>query len=116
VTEIPYYHRKKSTTQTDKVADMQEESQEMWGGPKGNHLSNDDPIVKAYVGKLSRHRDKGVEFTTIVKPDGYHPSSVEWSVREGPREGVWVEGGYAKIKISTTYCNQGKYATNSLDD
>jgi hypothetical protein len=106
VTEAPYYHRKKSPTQTNEVAKMQIASQEMWGGPKGNHVSSDAPVVQAWVGKISKNKDKGIEFTTVIEPDGYHPALAEWSEREGKREGVWVEDGYAKIKVSITDCNQ----------
>jgi hypothetical protein len=106
VNEEPLYHRKKSPSQTAEVAKLQIASQEMWGGPKRNYVSSDEPVVNAWVGAISRETDKGIEFTTAVNPDSYHPALVEWSVREGPRAGVWVEDGYAKIKVSITFCNQ----------
>jgi hypothetical protein len=106
VSEESFYHRRKSPSQTAEVAKMQIASQEMWGGPKRNTVSSDPPVVKAYMGKIPRDTEKGVEFTTTVKTDSYHPVWAFWSEREGKREGVWVEDGYAKIKVSTTFCNQ----------
>jgi hypothetical protein len=106
VNEEPFYHRRKSPSQTAEVAKLQIASQEMWGGPKRNTVSSDPPVVKAYMGKLPRETEKGIEFTTAVETDSYHPVWAFWSEREGKREGVWVEGGYAKIKVSTTFCNQ----------
>lgn len=86
---------------------MQIASQEMWGGPKRNHVSSDKPVINAWVGKIPREREKGIEFTTLVEPNsGGHPVWAEWSIREGEREGVWVEDEYAKIKVSITFCNQ----------
>jgi hypothetical protein len=46
----------------------------MWGGPKRNHVSSDAPVVQAWMGEISREKDKGIEFTTVIKPDGYHPA------------------------------------------
>jgi hypothetical protein len=106
VNEEPFYHRRKSPSQTAEVAKLQIASQEMWGGPKRNHVSSEEPVVNAFVGEIPRETEKGIEFTTPVKPDSYHPALVEWSIREGAREGVWVEDGYAKIKVSITFCNQ----------
>jgi hypothetical protein len=49
------------------------------------------------------HKQRGIEFTTAVPPDPYHPAFVFWS---GEREGVRNEDGYAKISVSITFCNQ----------
>jgi hypothetical protein len=106
VSEESFYYRKKSSSQTSEVARMQIASNEMWGGPKRNYVSSDEPVVNAYVGKIPRKTEKGIEFTTAIKPDSYHPALAEWSIREGEREGVWVEDGYAKIKVCITFCNQ----------
>jgi RHS repeat-associated protein len=75
------------------------ESGELWGRPKRNIYSSDTPSVKAYVGPLP-HGRKGYEFETDVSPDiGSHPMVAEWS---GPRPGVRVEDGWAKIECRVT--------------
>jgi hypothetical protein len=53
-------------------------------------------------------KQKGIEFTTIVKPDqGCHPYQPTWS---GERQGILneeVNGKmYAKIKVQIKFCNQ----------
>lgn len=48
-------------------------------------------------------KESGIEFTTLVEVDSYHPKFAYWS---GDREGVRNEDGYAKIKVTITYCNQ----------
>lgn len=104
MTEEPAYHRRQSTTQTVEVARKQVDSQEIWGGPCTNFLNSDLPKVKAFWNELDRKSDRGIEFTTEVKPDpSGHPVYVFWS---GDREGVLNEGGYAKIKVKITFCNQ----------
>ena len=48
-------------------------------------------------------QENGIEFTTLVEVDSYHPHFVYWS---GDREGVRNEDGYAKIKVTITFGNQ----------
>jgi hypothetical protein len=60
--------------------------------------------VDAYVGPL-RDGEKGIEFTTDVPPNGNTaPGLARWT---GPRDGVIVEGNYAKIKVRVTKNTQG---------
>jgi hypothetical protein len=108
VTERQIYHREKSSSQTADVARQQIASQELWGGPPRNYLGSDIPKVKAYWNRLPLLNDlqtqmSGIEFTTIVEVDSYHPKFAYWS---GDREGVRNEDGYAKIKVTITFCNQ----------
>jgi hypothetical protein len=108
VDEEPTYHRIETSSQTAAVAALQITSQEMWGGPTGNYLNSDIPKVKAFSNELPLQRgtnkkQRGIEFTTAVPPDPYHPAFVFWS---GEREGVRNEDGYAKISVSITFCNQ----------
>jgi hypothetical protein len=99
------YHRKQTDVETAK---KQIASQEIWGGPCRNYMGSDIPKVKAYVNELpfmsdGKTKTTGIEFTTMVKPDSYHPVFAYWS---GEREGVRNEDGYAKIKVTITFCNQ----------
>jgi hypothetical protein len=104
VSAEPYYHRKQSSSQTPEVAKMQIASQEMWGGPPRNNMQSDFVKVQAFLDKLPLEKEIGIEFTTLVTPDSCTPPGMAfWT---GPREGVRVEGEYAKIKVRITECNQ----------
>jgi hypothetical protein len=88
------YYRAESPTQTPADAIRQEQSGELWGGAA---RFSDIPKVKAYVGPMPDGQ-RGVEFTTTVQPDSScPPGQVYWS---GPRVGVDVSHGCAKIKIN----------------
>mmetsp|Transcript_5930 Transcript_5930/g.16106 ORF Transcript_5930/g.16106 Transcript_5930/m.16106 type:complete len:135 (+) Transcript_5930:164-568(+) len=88
------FHRLKSPTQSDEVARQQLESGEMWGRPR---QFSEIPQVQAYIGKLEDGRE-GMEFMTSVAPDkGTAPGHARWT---GPRDGVRVEEGFAKIPIT----------------
>jgi hypothetical protein len=94
------YHRRQSPTQSAEMAALQESSGEIWGtydrvmGGRSPFLS-----VDAYVGPLP-DGTKGIEFTTVVPADKNTPPRVaRWT---GPRDGVIVEGDYAKIKVTVT--------------
>lgn len=92
----PYY-RYTSETQTEEDAEEQIKSQELWGKPSKNTYQSGIARVKAYTGE--RRGEQGVVFTTDVQPDAASPpGKVFWT---GPREGVRVEGDYAKIKLLT---------------
>lgn len=88
-----YYRIQNSRTQTEEISCLQETSGELWG-TRGRY--NARPTVRAYLGRLPED-DEGIEFETAVSPD---PNGVPilptWT---GPREGVRVEGPYAKINI-----------------
>jgi hypothetical protein len=109
VTERQIYHRKQSRKPEDvAIAKKQIASQELWGGPPRNYLGSDIPKVKGYMHQLELLNDRqtkesGIEFTTMVAVDSYHPKFAYWS---GDRVGVRNEDGYAKIKVTITYCNQ----------
>jgi hypothetical protein len=99
-------HRIKSSSQTDEVARIQISSQEMWGGPARNSFFSDFPKVKAftYPEIFDRDQNRGIEFTTPVKPDsGTRPGLVYWS---GDRPGVRNEDDWAKIRVQVIFCNQ----------
>jgi hypothetical protein len=93
----PYY-RFKSPTQTEEDAERQLKSKELWGKPaRGSSI----PKVKAYTSAYPGVREKrqGIKFTTLVPPDSYTPGHIaHWS---NGREGVRIEGGYAKISLLT---------------
>ena len=94
-------------TQTDAVAHQQEVSGEMWGRPR---QYSDIPQVQAYTGPLP-HGAAGVEFTTHVPPDGgTAPGHARWT---GPRPGVQVHDGFAKIKVNVVKNTQGTSATTT---
>lgn len=87
------YHRLESSTQTPADARAQEESGELWGGPPWN---SDIPAVRAYTGPLPRG-SRGIEFVCFVPPDRQtSPQLARWT---GPRDGVIVENGYARVPI-----------------
>jgi hypothetical protein len=91
-----YYFRAESPTQSARDAIQQEASGELWGYPA---RGSDIPKVKAYAGRLPSGT-RGIEFTTAVEPDsGCPPGKAFWS---GPRPGVDVTKGCAKIKITVT--------------
>jgi hypothetical protein len=106
---VQIYHRKQSTTQTAKTAQMQIDSQELWGRAAQNYFQSHIPKVKAFRDRLPQTdgipTDFGIEFNTEVEPDrNTKPGGViYWS---GEREGVRNEDGYAKIKVKIRYCNQ----------
>jgi hypothetical protein len=103
------YHRTETDSQSAEDAKKQIASQEIWGGPARNFHNSHIPKVMAYTGYLpltndQRTKQKGIEFTTLVKPDnGCHPNIPTWS---GDREGVRNENGYAKINVKINFCNQ----------
>jgi RHS repeat-associated protein len=97
---VPTYHRLQSPTQPPEVAAQQVASGEVWGRPpRGSWI----PAVQAYSGPLPEGT-RGIEFTTDVPPDRYGiPGQPTW---RGPREGVRVEGDFAKVKVLSIWTNQ----------
>jgi hypothetical protein len=112
VTERLIYHRKQSRQPEDvETAKKQIDSQELWGGPPKNYLGSDIPRVKDYMNELDLLRDgatkgSGIEFTTPILTDSYHPKFAYWSRRRANPDEVREEDGYAKIKVKITFCNQ----------
>ncbi|WP_043806856.1 RHS repeat-associated core domain-containing protein [Desulfatibacillum aliphaticivorans] len=96
--DIGVYHRIKSDTQTFVDAMMIQKTGELWGGIPHNGKNTDIPCVKAYTGPLLEGQI-GIEFTTSVKPDSYHPNTAYWSAGN---PGVQVRGGYAVINVTVT--------------
>ena len=98
------YHRLKSPTQTNDVAEMQQLVQEVWGRPRRD---SDIPQVQAYEGELPNDAE-GIEFVTATEPDSNTPPGhVRWT---GPRGGVRVEDGFAKVPVQITFNTQIKSA------
>jgi RHS repeat-associated protein len=92
---LPLYHRYADAGEAREVR----RSGELWGGPPRNIYASDIPQVKAYTGPLPEGA-KGIEFTTPVAPDPQTaPGRATWS---GPRPGVRVEDGTAKIPVHVT--------------
>src|SRR5947209_1015424 len=94
--ELQLYHRLESPTQTPETARQQEQSGEIWGrAPQQSSI----PAVQAYVGPLPVGA-RGIEFYTDTPHDaGCPPRVAYW---RGPRPGVRVEGGFAKIEVVVT--------------
>jgi hypothetical protein len=109
---VQIYHRKQSKTPEDiEIARKQIASQELWGGPPRNYLSSDIPKVKGYMNELALLKDRqtkesGIEFTTEIAPDSYHPKFAYWSRQRANPDEVREEDGYAKIKVEILFCNQ----------
>lgn len=92
----PYHRLRNKTTQSDVVAALQQQSQEIWG-----RAAQWSPFrsVKAYSGSLPNGAE-GVEFLTAVKPSRACPHNVFWY--EGD-SGVSVNvQGYAVIQVVIT--------------
>lgn len=87
-------------TQTEEDIETQLQSKEIWGKPPRNFYQSEIPKVQAYIKPMSGvNKNEGIIFTTDVPPDSCSPpGTAYWS---GPREGVRIEDGYAKIKVLT---------------
>lgn len=93
----PFHRLKNQSTQSDAVADMQQQSQEVWGlAARWSQLRS----VKAYAGPLPVPRE-GIEFVTAVAPSPCgHPNNIFWY--EGD-PGVLINlKGYAVIPVTVT--------------
>ncbi len=89
------FHRLESLTQTPEVAQLQEQSGEIWGTtPRWGF----EPTVQAYEGPLPEGA-RGVEFNTEFGPNRSAPPGQAWW-QEGP--GVRVEGDWAKLSCVIT--------------
>ena len=96
---VRVYHRRQSPSQLPWLAALQQRTGEIWGSYNRDMMGGRSPFpsVNAYVGPLP-DGDKGIEFTTDVPPDrNTPPSFARWT---GPRDGVIIEGDYAKIKAT----------------
>lgn len=98
------FHRLRSSSQSDEVADAIVQSGELWG--RVHRLGGSEPTVQAYVGSL---RDRiGIEFFTFHPPrPGTPPDQAEW--RPGS-PGVRLEREFAKIAIRLTRNTQTETA------
>ena len=95
------YHRLASPSQPADIAALQGASGEIWGSYNRDMMGGraSFPSVDAYVGPLPQGA-RGVEFVTDVSPDPHTPP---WLARwTGPRDGVIIEGDYAKIRVEVT--------------
>jgi hypothetical protein len=84
---------------------MQVETGEIWGTYDRDMMGGRSlhPSVDAYHGPLPPGQ-RGVEFVTDVPPDR---ETAPWLARwKGPREGVRIEGDYAKIEVVVTQNTQ----------
>lgn len=90
----PYYRT--GSTQSDATTRKQLASGEVWG--RANRGS-DTPSVDAWDGPLPADRH-GIEFYTDVPPSrASPPHRARWL---GPRQGVSISGGCAKIRVTIT--------------
>jgi hypothetical protein len=92
------YHRVASPSQPDDIAAVQETTGEIWGSYNRDMMGGRSPVpsVDAYIGPMPLGV-RGVEFITDVSPDPHTPP---WLARwTGPRDGVIIEGDYAKIRV-----------------
>jgi nucleoside phosphorylase len=92
---IVIYHRLESDNQSIEHLEIQLANQELWGRAPKNYLLSDVPKVKARRGSLPQGQ-RGIEFTTNIPTDSYHPIFALWS---GDRPDVINEDGFAKIKV-----------------
>jgi hypothetical protein len=80
----------------EEVAKSQVESKEIWGKVSRNFYQSPYPKVKAYTRWIGAETAKGITFTTDVAPDANAPPG--WALWSGEREGISLDGEYAKIK------------------
>jgi hypothetical protein len=85
------HHRRCGPEEVKRV----ESTGEVWGAAPRHIHRSDLPCVKAFVGPLPPGA-RGYEFTTAAKPTYSSPYERRWL--EGSL-GVWVEDGYAKIRV-----------------
>lgn len=94
------YHRRKSSSQEDETARLQQASGELWGkGARPNGL----PSAKAYLGPLP-DGVLGVEFTTDAAPEPTgHPFEARWYTSTPGVETRYIDGTeYAVVPIRVT--------------
>jgi hypothetical protein len=94
------YYRLESPTQTPDIARQQKQSGEIWGrSPQQSTIA----AVQAYIGPLPAGA-RGIEFYTDTPRDPMCPPRVAYW--RGPRKGVRVEDGFAKIAVVVTKNSQ----------
>ena len=105
------FHRVRSPTQSDETAQLQVQSQEIWGRPR---LGSDIPQVQSYAGPLPDGQ-RGIEFYTNVSPDqSLPPGQARWT---GPRPGVTVKDDFARISVVITKNTQIiKVSVSAVDE
>ncbi len=79
------------------VSKLQVENKEIWGKVSRNFYQSAYPKVKAYTKWIGGESAKGIIFTTEVAPDTNAPPG--WALWSGEREGIIIDGEYAKIKV-----------------
>mgnify|MGYP005857639167 CR=1 FL=1 len=90
------FHRLQSPTQSSNVAELQVQSQQIWGKAR---RGSDIPQVQAYTGPLPEG-EKGIEFITSTDPDkDCPPGQARWT---GPREGVVIKDDFCRISVTIT--------------
>jgi hypothetical protein len=90
------FHRLQSPTQDNHTAQLQVQSQEIWGRAR---RGSDIPQVQAYTGPLPMGAN-GIEFTTRVAPDPQQPpGQARWT---GPRPGVTIQDDFCRISVVIT--------------
>lgn len=97
------FFRLASDTQTAAIAALQLESGEIWGRRNAHTYQAIRPSVDAYIGSLPDGAE-GIEFQTEIEPDpGSPPGRARWT---GPRDGVVVDGEWAKIRATIVRTTQ----------
>jgi hypothetical protein len=79
------------------VVESQVKNKEIWGKVSRNFYQSPYPKVKAYTKWIGGESAKGIIFTTDVAPDNNAPPG--WALWSGEREGIIIDGDYAKIKV-----------------
>jgi hypothetical protein len=81
----------------EEVTRQQIQSREIWGKASKNIYQSPYPKVKAFTNWNGGEQGKGIIFWTDVAPDVSAPPG--WALWSGEREGVIIDGEYAKIKV-----------------
>ena len=89
------FHRIETPTQTAEVAHLQELVGEIWGATPRDGF---EPTVQAFRGPLPAGA-RGIEFWTYARPHAGSGPRPSWYAG---REGVWVDGEFAKIRCVVT--------------
>jgi hypothetical protein len=92
----PFHRLRNLVTQSDAIADRQQQSQELWGrAARWSSLLS----VKAYVGPLTGGAE-GIEFVTAIAPSSNTPYRVFWY--EGSLGVSINDQGFAVIPVTIT--------------
>lgn len=98
-----YHRRWAPLVQDDETLRLQLQNGEIWGRPRKNVFSNDDPLVKAFLGPLPENAVGGIEFETDIPPRlGCVPELPLWEYRPPEVNNCQGQSDCVCIKVKIT--------------